>query len=226
MNIKKVLLLLFILIPLSCYAIDYPKISSQIIEIYDMDDEKVLYEVKSTAVVPIASLTKIATAITALEIISNIDEQVIITKNILNTVNNSLHVVGLKANDKVSYRDLLYACIVSSGADASNAIAILSSGSISSFVEKMNDLSKRIGLSHTHFQNVTGLDDKDNYSTADDIRKLLLYALDNIVFKEIFTTKSYQLSNGLNIYSTISLYDQNGALNTSFIKGSKTGYTS
>ena len=64
-----------------------------------------------------------------------------------------------------------------SGADATNSIAILSSGDISSFVKKMNKLAQKIGLNNTNFVNVTGLDDNNHYSTADDCRKLLDYAL-------------------------------------------------
>lgn len=225
MKIKKFLLCILLLIPVSVYSLDYPKINSKIAQVYDLTDEKVLYEKKANNVVPVASLTKIATALVAIENIKDLEKKVVITSNILNTINPALHVVGLKVGAKVTYRDLLYGTIVSSGADAANALAILSSGSISNHVEKMNNLVKEIGLQNTHFSDVTGLDNKNDYSTADEIRKLLTYALKNSLFKEIYTTKKYTMTNGLVVNTTLKLYDKRGAVDTSFIIGSKTGFT-
>ena len=176
-TLTKLLLLIYLLIPLSVFSLEYPNVNSKVIEIYDLTDKKVLYEIKSNNQVFMASLTKIATTITAIENIKNLDKKVTITKEILNTVDKIASVAGLKAGDIVTYRDLLYASMLPSGADATNALAILLSGSIDNFVVKMNDLVKRIGLEHTHFVNVTGLDTDNHYSTADDLRKLLEYAL-------------------------------------------------
>ena len=88
----------------------------------------------------------------------------------------------------------------------------------------MNELVKKIGLNNTHFVNVTGLDEENHYSTADDIRKLLQYSLKNPLFKEIYTTREYKLTNGLKVISSISLYNKNN-IDTSKILGSKTGFT-
>ena len=225
MRIKRLILIMLILIPISIYSLEYPEINSKIIEIYDLNDNKILYDVKSNEVVSVASLTKIATAMVAIENIKNLDESVVITKDILKTVDEVAHVIGLKKGDRVTYRDLLYGTLVASGADAANALAILSSGSISNHVKKMNELVKKIGLEHTTFKNVTGLDEKGHSSTADEIRELLIYALGNSLFKEIYTTKKYKLSNGLTINTTLKLYDKNGTIDTSFIIGSKTGFT-
>ena len=225
MRIKRLLLILLLLIPIKAYSLEYPKVNSKIIEIYDLNDKQILYEVKANDTVSIASLTKVATALVAIENVKDLNTKVTITQNILNTVSPEAHVAGLRRGDIVTYKDLLYATIVTSGADAANALAILSSGSLSNHVNKMNDLAKKIGLEHTSFKNVTGLDATGSYSTADDVRKLLYYALDNSLFKEIYTTKKYTLSNGLIVNTTLKLYDKNGAVDTSFIIGSKTGFT-
>lgn len=222
---KKFILIILLFTPFFICALEFPKVNSKMVEIYDLKDKNIIYEIKSNNKASIASLTKIATTITAIENISNLDEQVTITSKILNTVRWDASRAGLKVGDKVTYRDLLYASIIPSGADATNSIAILSSGSIENFVKKMNDLIKKIGLKNTHFSNVTGLDDKDHYSTADDVRKLLEYSLKNQTFREIFTTKKYQLSNGLNVRSTFYSYSKDNEFINTQIIGAKTGFT-
>ena len=222
---KKIVMLIILFIPFSIKALDYPKVNSKYVELYDITDDKVLYELNSNDKISIASLTKIATTITAIETIPNLNEEVLITNDILSTVRWDASTAGLKTGDVLNYYDLLYASMLPSGADATNAIAISSSGSIDNFVKKMNDLVTRIGLSNTHFINVTGLDDENHYSTTDDVRKLLNYALTNTTFKAIFLTKEYKLSNGLKVDSTLKNYNKALNIDTSKILGSKTGFT-
>ncbi len=221
---KKILLLLILMFPISVFSLDYPTVQSKNVEIYDLNDKQVLYEIGSNERVSIASLTKIATTLTAIQSISNLDEQVTITYSILRTVPWDASVAGLKAGDVLTYRDLLYASMLPSGADATNSLAILSSGSIDNFVLKMNELVTKIGLKNTHFVNVMGYDDEEHYSTVDDVRKLLEYALSDSLFRQIYTTKEYRLSNGLLVKSTLYKYRaDNSSLEK--ILGSKTGYT-
>ena len=222
---KKILFLLVCLfIPISCFALEYPDVSSKYVETYDITDGKVLYEKNSNEVVSIASLTKLATIMTAIENIENLDEEVTITYSILNTVDPSASVAGLRAGDVLTYRDLLYAAMLPSGADATNSIAILTSGSIENYVNKMNEFVNKIDLKNTHFVNVTGLDDTNHYSTCDDVRKLLEYSLKNKDFREIYTTKEYTMKNGKLLKSTLYKYNaSNDDMNK--IIGSKSGST-
>ena len=222
---KKILfLLVYLFIPISCFALEYPNVSSKYVETYDITDGKVLYEKNSNEVVSIASLTKLATIMTAIENIENLDEEVTITYSILNTVDPSASVAGLRAGDILTYRDLLYAAMLPSGADATNSIAILTSGSIDNYVIKMNEFVNKIGLKNTHFVNVTGLDDNNHYSTCDDVRKLLEYSLKNKDFREIYTTKEYTMKNGKLLKSTLYKYNaSNDDMNK--IIGSKSGST-
>ena len=221
---KKILLILLLLFPISVYSLDYPEVLSKKVEIYDLKEKKIYYEIASHERASIASLTKIATTLTAIESISNLEEQVTITSSILNTVPWDASVAGLKVGDVLTYRDLLYASMLPSGADATNSLAIHSSGSIENFVEKMNELASNIGLTNTHFVNVMGYDDANHYSTVDDVRKLLEYALENPLFREIYTTKEYRLSNGLLVKSTLYKYRTDSS-SLEKILGSKTGYT-
>lgn len=222
---KKFFLFLILLLPINVFALDYPKLNSKYVMVYDLTDDNVLYEIDSDKETAIASLTKIATTITAIESIENLNDEVEITRNILSTVDPVASTAGLKEGDKLTYLDLLYASMLPSGADATNSLAILTSGSIENFVSKMNSLANRIGLNNTHFVNVTGLDEEGHYSTIKDINNLLTYSLKNETFKKIFTTKEYTLSNGLTVYTTLKKYNKNLNLDLSKIIGSKTGFT-
>ena len=201
-----------------------PAVNSQIVEIYDLTEDTMLYGEGAFDVVSIASLTKIATTITAIETIPDLDETVTVTRSILNTVRWDASVAGLRAGDRLTYRDLLYASMLPSGADATHTIAICSSGSLAAFVDRMNELAQRIGLENTHYVNVTGLDADGHYSTADEVRKLLQYSLKNPVFREVFTTKEYEMSNGRTVYSTLYRYNAD-AETLDKILGSKSGHT-
>ena len=181
---KKLLLLLtFILIPFSVYSLEYPAVNSKKVEIYDLNDKEVLYEVASNDKTSIASLTKIVTTMVAIENIKNLDEEVTISLKILSTVDREASVAGLKLNDKVTYRDLLYASMLPSGADATNSIAILSSGSVDKYVTKMNSLCKKVGLKNTNLVNATGLD-INNYILANIIPNgiYIFFGVTNYVF--------------------------------------------
>ncbi len=223
---KKILLFILCLIPLSVGAISLPETYSDKVLIYDLTDDIVLLEKKSEEKTNIASLTKIMTTITAIEEISDLEREVTITESMLNGIPYDASVAGLKVGEKLSVRDLLYASILPSGADATQALAYTSSNGIPAFVEKMNALAQKVGAKNTHFVNVTGLDIENHYSTAQDILLILKYALQNPTFKEIYCTKEYTLANGKTVNATIKMYNRLMNLDTSRIIGSKTGYTS
>jgi hypothetical protein len=201
---KKILFLIMLLIlPIYTSALTYPTLHYKSALIYDMTDNKLLYELNTKEQRSIASLTKIVTTITALESITNLTDEVTITNDMLSKVRWDASIAGLKAGQTYTYEDLLYASILPSGADATISLAISTSGSIENFVKKMNDLTDRIGMTNSNFVNVHGLDEKGHYSTAEDIHKLLMYCLKNPKFKEIYTTKEYQLSTGKIVKSTV-----------------------
>ena len=220
---KKIFLILLLFFPILVNALEYPKTYSKNLVIYDLTDDNNMYEIDANKKVSIASLTKIATTITAILNINDLSEKVTITDEILSTVRWDASCAGLKSGDVVTYEDLLYASILPSGADATNALAISIFGSIDNMVEAMNELTNDLDMNDTSFVNTTGLDAEGHYSTAEDILKLLKYALSNELFRKIFTTKEYTLSNGLVVKSTINKYPITTA--TANILGSKTGFT-
>ena len=222
---KKIILLIILFIPINIFALETPELNSNKFIIYDITSKEVLNEFKAYENTSIASLTKIMTTITALEKINDLEKSVTITSEMLNNIYWNASLAGLKVGDTLTYKDLLYASILPSGADATHALAYTLSGNIDNFLIEMNNLAKRIGLENTNFSNVIGLDNKNNYSTLYDIARLLSYALENETFKEIYTAKDYTLSNNLEVKSTLLLFNKNMNLDISRIIGSKTGHT-
>lgn len=224
---KKIILIIVLLFPFNAYALSLPSdLYSDKVLVYDLTDDSLLLEKKSEESANIASLTKIMTTITAIEKNPDISESMTITSDVFEGLPWDASVAGLKVGDNLTIEDLLYASILPSGADATQALAIASSGSVSSFVSDMNELAKRIGATNSSFKNVTGLDEEGHKSTASDILKILKYALNNPLFKRIYSTKEYTLTNGQVVRSTVIGYSRNLNLNTDRIIGSKTGYTS
>ncbi len=211
--------------PMNISAMELPKLSSTHVLLYEPESEEVLYERGIDEEIRIASLTKIMTTILAIESIEDVAKEVVITSDMLSEVPWDASVAGLKQDDRVSLKDLLYASMLPSGADATTALAHTISGNTSNYVESMNEFAKRLGLENTVFKNVTGYDTPGQSSSLRDVLKLLNYALKNPLFKEIYCAKEYTLRNGLKVKSTIEYYNRFVKGDTSKILGSKTGYT-
>lgn len=204
----------------SVYADDFD-ITGEYVTLYNMNEDTLLYSKNDTKKTSIASLTKMMTTLVAIEEIDNLDKIVTIKeRDFEGTVGYSK--AGFKVGDKVTYRDLLYGIILPSGADAVNAVVNNTLG-YDKFIKKMNEIAKKIGMNDTSYANPVGKDDENNYSTSNDLAKLLKYALKNETFKTIFTTKNYKTSNGINLESTVNRYEN--ILNTNEIKGAKSGFT-
>lgn len=221
----KILLLSLLCIPSILNALEIDGLYSKNILVYDLDENQVLYEKESDVKTSIASLTKIMTTILSIENIANLNEEVTITYNMLKDVPWDASVAGLEVGDILTYKDLLYASMLPSGADATDSLAVSLFSDVDTFVEKMNEKAKELGLENTHFVNTTGLDIDGHYSSAIDLLKLLKYALNNETFKEIFTTKNYTTTNGIKLNSTIDSYNRRLNYDLSYVLGSKTGYT-
>lgn len=224
---KKVLFFIINLVIFTnyAYALEEPNLYSKDYVLFDTTDQKILYEKNIDERTNIASLTKIMTTITAIEKISNLEDKVTITEEMLSNIKFDASLAGLKVGDILSYKDLLYASILPSGADATQALAYSLSGNVTKFVKDMNTLAKKIGMNNSNFVNVTGLDIDNHYSTISDLLTMLKYALNNETFYTIYKTKEYTLSNGKTVYATVSKYNKLMNLDISRIIGSKTGYT-
>lgn len=221
--IKTIFTIIITLLSCEIYAENLDLISDKYI-LYNLNDNKVLIEKNENEETQVASLTKIMTTIVAIENIEDFDKKVTITKEMVNNIEWDVAKIGLKTGNVVTYNDLLYGAILPSAADCVNALAISISGSYEKFVELMNNKVKELGLKHTHFENVVGLYNEDNYSSAYDMAEILKYALKNKKFKQIFETKEYTLTNKKKIKSTLKTYNQKIGEDISYITGAKTGY--
>lgn len=137
-----------------------------------------------------ASITKIVTAITALEL-GNPKDTVTVDKRAAGTEGSSMY---LKAGEQITLEHLLYGLLLHSGNDAANAIA--HHFGYEEFVEKMNDVASRVGAGDTHFENPSGLDGDDHLVTAFDMAIITAYAMRNPVFRKISGTKETKLVSG------------------------------
>lgn len=198
-----------------------PSIHAQAAAVIDVTSGRLLYSLQGDDELPIASLTKIMTAIVAIEH-GKLSDTVTVGKNAYGKEGSSLY---LHLGEEMSLENMLYGLMLRSGNDAATAIAEHVGGSEEGFVYLMNEKAKLLGLTHTHFQNPHGLDAEGHYSSANDLAKLTSYALKNPHFKEIVRTPSKTAPNPndpwdykwLNKNKMLRFYD--GA------DGVKTGYT-
>lgn len=193
--------------------------------------DQICCEKNSLDIVPIASLTKIMTTLVAIETLNSLDEQFTFTSEIVRKMDEEhASVADFAVGECVSARDMLYGIMLPSGGDAALGIACLISGSEENYVSLMNTRAEEAGLRNTHFSNVTGLDGKDNYSTAADIAVLMCEALENDEFRNIASTEEYltaatpQHPDGILLKSTLSGTLSDYSL-SDIVSGGKTGFT-
>ena len=207
---------------MSVSAIDINLTSKEAI-IYNLNDDNIIYEKNSNEQTKIASLTKIMTSLVAIEKINNIDDTVTVDYKDLQGL-KGYAVAGFKAGDTVTYKDLLYALMLPSAADAANILARSIAGNTIEFVNMMNDKASKLGLENTKFSNPIGMDD-DNYSTAYDLSIILKEAIKSDLFKQLYNTDSYTTSNNIKLTKTTDKIASKYNLDISNLTGSKTGFT-
>ncbi|MDD6272870.1 MAG: hypothetical protein PUA90_05145 [bacterium] len=223
--VKKIIsFILFFLISINFVNATEVDVISEKYILYNMNEGVILDEKDAYSETYIASLTKIMSVIVALENIDDYEKKVTITSDMLKDIDWDVAVTGFSINQEVTYNDLLYGAILSSGADSINALGYSIAGNMDEFVKLMNNKVKELGLKNTKFANAIGLYDENNYSSAYDVAQILIYSLKNKKFKEIFETKEYKLSSGKDIKSTLYYYNKNSDINVEYIKGAKTGY--
>lgn len=215
---KKLILFVFLfLVPFKVGALNA---SSYIV--MDQDSGRILEGSNIDSKRLIASITKIMTAIVAIEY-GNIEDRVKIGNEVLSSYGSGIYV---NIGEELTLDDLLYGLMLRSGNDAALAIAHHVGGSVDNFVFLMNEMASKIGMLNTVFVNPSGLEERDdsgNYSTVLDMAKLTQYAMNNEHYKRIVSTKEIVVKSSLKTYKWIN---KNKLLfNYEYCTGGKTGFT-
>lgn len=158
--------------------------------LYETNTDTLMYAYNADAQVPPSSLIKILTALVAIEN-GNPDDVVTVRADVLATLPADAAVVELEADEVVTLKDLLYCMMVSSGNDAAVVLADHVMGNQIKFVAEMNRYATEFGCTGTSITNVHGLHDKNQYTTARDMTRILSKALQNEQFREIFGATRY-----------------------------------
>ncbi len=181
----------------------------------------VLYSDNMDSRLPMASTTKIATAIVAIEHTDDLDKKIKISDKAVGIEGTSIYI---KKGEELSMRELLYGLILASGNDCAVAIAE-SFGENGEFMQMLNVLVDKLGLCNTHFDNPHGLDSDTHYTSAYDLAVITSYALKNDIFREIVSTER-KVIEGTPIYPDRYLKHKNKLLFTQDgCIGVKTGFT-
>lgn len=163
-------------------------VSAQSAVVIEQSTGRVLYSKNADAHLPMASTTKIMTAICAIEN-GNLEDEVPISAHAATTEGSSMY---LQEGEKMNLEELLYGLMLSSGNDAAVAIAEHFGGN-EAFVEMMNQKTKEVGALDTNFANPNGLPDESHYSTAHDMARITAYGLKNSEFAKIVSSKTYKV---------------------------------
>ena len=196
------------------------------------DSGEVLAEKDADSTIYPASMTKMMTALLAIEANPDLDTPVTLPEEIfpaLQAQNASL--AGFQAGETATVRDLLYGAMLPSGAECCEALAREVSGSEEAFVARMNQKAAELGMTGTHFCNPTGLHAPEHVSTVRDMARLTEAALQNETFRKLFTTERYTVPatnchpQGFTMHSTLLSQLDGTELHSGRILGGKTGYT-
>lgn len=211
------LTLLALIFPCNVKAIETSATSAILM---DIDSDRVLYAKDIHRVRSVASISKIMTAIVAIEN-ADIKSNVTIGEEISKAYGSAIYI---KIGEVMTLEDLLYGLMLRSGNDAALAIANYAGGSVEHFVEMMNEKAKEIGMIESTFNNPSGLDeDKGNYSSAYDMAILTSYAMQNETYKKIVGTTKYTLKTNKNVYSWTNKHRL--LTGYEYTTGGKTGFT-
>lgn len=215
---KKILFFIIILVlPLKVCAFNTNAHSAILI---DTDSHRVLYAKDTHYVQSVASISKIMTAVVAIEN-ANLQKTVTVGDEILKAYGSGIYV---KQGEKIKLEDLVYGLMLRSGNDAALVIAKAVAGDTEKFVDLMNKKAKELGMNDTTFNNPSGLDEeKGNFSSAYDMSLLMSYAMQNVDFRKITGTKKHTVKTNKNVYVW---HNKNKLLNQyKYTTGGKTGFT-
>lgn len=187
-----IMLLLFSVMSTGAFAATeaaVPDVSAKSAILIELESGDVICEYNADTRLPMASTTKIMTALLAIEN-RKMTDTVCVSPDAVGVEGSSVY---LTKNEKLTMSDLVYALMLESANDAAAAIAIEISGSVAEFAELMNSRAREIGCENTHFDNPHGLDGDTHYTTARDLAKIAAVALSNDTFREVVSTERHTI---------------------------------
>ena len=158
----------------------------------DLESNTVLVQKNADARIYPASMTKVMTVLVAAEHIENWDETFTMTQSIIDPLFLAdASMAGFVHGEAVSMTELLYGAVLPSGAEATEALAIVTAGSEEAFAALMNEKAQELGLQDTHFVDASGLHDENHYTTLSDMAIIMQAALDNPHCREVLTSVNH-----------------------------------
>lgn len=203
-------------------SIKKPIIPARVAFVYDLTTRQVLFSQNAKEKVPMASLTKVMTAIIALDNPQKNDRYIVRKQSIVGEDS-----MGLSEGEILTLEELLYGLMLPSGNDAAEVLADNYFNGRVEFVKAMNNKAKALGLKNTNFTNPSGLQgDGEQYTTAEDLLVITKYALENFPeFRKVVSTFEYSISSNSN-HKAYYLQNVTNLLTTyPGVKGVKTGFT-
>ena len=206
-----------LLLTCPCRAEGPPSVSAASAILVDAESGRVLYEKDAHTRRGIASTTKLMTALVAAELVTDLSAQVEVLREDTLTEGSSMY---LKAGETVTVEALFYGLLLHSGNDAALALARYCAGDVETFVARMNEKAKALGMADTRFANPNGLDDDEHWSTAADMALLAAACMDNELVAKVVSCKTAAVDGRtfVNHNKLLTLYPD--------CVGMKTGYTS
>jgi serine-type D-Ala-D-Ala carboxypeptidase (penicillin-binding protein 5/6) len=202
---------------------DLTELTAKSVLVFDLTTEKTIFEKKAKTRLPMASLTKIMTAVISLENKRSDDKYKVSEEDLVGEDS-----MGLYTGEVLSQEELLYGLMLPSGNDAAEVLANnYPNGGREAFLKAMNNKAKALGLENTRFSNPSGLqDDGVQHTTAYDLLVITRYAIDNFpLFRKIVATPYYEIAP-TTTHSGYYLVNETNLLTTyPGVKGVKTGYT-
>lgn len=193
-----------------------PGLSAVSAILVDGSSGRVLFSQNADEERAIASITKLMTALVAVESTSDLSREITVKREYTLTEGSSMY---LKVGERLTLEALLYGLLLVSGNDAALAVAGACAGDVETFVDWMNRKAAELGMEHSHFSNPNGLSSDDHYSTAADMAKLAREVMDNEILAKIVSTKSITIGQRSLTNHNKLLWQYEGCV------GMKTGYT-
>lgn len=190
---------------------------AEIIYLWNAEHDKVIFSKGDGKAIYPSSLTKIMTGLVAIELTAHkLDQSVTLTSDMLKNKNGTS--MELRAGDTLTYRDLLYGTICGGFNDAAYALAVASAGSVSAFVEKMNEKALSLGANDTHYTNPTGWHDEKMVTTLYDTSLIAKAAAENALYLEISSATSHKVE-GINQGAGFTVHNRNGLIGSFYAIG-------